>query len=70
MNWPCPLKVMGSWSKIIEFQMLRKIISILVFISPVIFCEKGTERSDDIESPEMGGYGLGFMGILAIITYG
>ena len=48
---------MGSWSKIIEFQMLRIIISILIFISPVIFCDKGIERSGHIESPEMEGYG-------------
>ena len=48
---------MGSWSEIIEFQMLRIIISILVFISPVIFCENGIERSDHFESPEMETYG-------------
>ena len=79
MNWPCPLKVMGSRSKISEFQMLRKIISILVFILPVIFCEKSTERSDHIESPEMEGYGFAdkmgiiswnALGIISIIAYG
>ena len=59
--------------------MLRKIISILVFILPVIFCEKGTERSDHIESPEMEGYGFedkmgifswDIMAIISIIVYG
>ena len=59
---------MGSWSKIIEFQMLRKIIFILVFISPVIFCEKGTERSDHIESPEMEGYGWQFGDVYVIFA--
>ena len=68
MNWPCPLKVMGSWSKIIEFQMLRKIIFILVFISPVIFCENGTERSDHIESPEMEGYEWQFGQVYVIVA--
>ena len=68
MNWPCPLKVMGSRSKISEFQMLRKIIFILVFISPVIFCEKSTERSDHIESPEMEGYGWQFGDVYVIVA--
>ena len=58
---------MGSWSQIIEFQMLRIIISSLVFISPVIFCEK--ERSDHIESPEMEGYGWQFGDLMRIFVY-
>ena len=47
--------------------MLRIIISILVFISPVIFCEK--ERSGHIESPEMEGYGWQLGDITRIFVY-
>ena len=57
---------MGSCSQIIEFQMLRIIISILTFISPVIFCEK--ERSDHIESPEMEGYEWQFGQVYVIVA--
>ena len=49
--------------------MLRIIISILVFISPVIFCEKGIERSGHIESPEMEGYGWQLGDITRIFVY-
>ena len=49
--------------------MLRIIISILVFISPVISCEKSIERSGQIESPEMEGYGWQLGDIARVFVY-
>ena len=37
--------------------MIRIMISILIFIAPVILCENEIERSSHFESPETEGYG-------------
>ena len=46
-----------SWSRKTELQMLRIMISILIFIAPVILCENKIERSSHFESTETEGYG-------------
>jgi len=52
----------------IGLQMLRIIISIFIFISPVIFCEN--ERSDHFESPETAVYRLATIDLLLIAGAG
>ena len=51
----------------IALQMLRTIISIFIFISPVIFCEN--ERSGYIESPETEAYRWHFGGGFEILIW-
>ena len=53
----------------IALQMLRIIISIFIFISPVIFCENEIEGSGHVESPESKGTDDWYLGSILRIDY-
>ena len=53
----------------IGLQMLRIIISIFIFISPVIFCENEIEVSGHFESPETEAYDWHLGNVWEILTY-